>query len=91
MNSEMIGTFAALAGIIGFLPVIRKVYTTGITGNFTYANIAITLISEVLWIIYGIMSGSKSNLYGAGVWTVFYLYILFTKIKSERCNKYKNI
>lgn len=74
-----IGLIATILGLISFLPIIYVVYKTKDTKNFPFKSIFIILISNILWILYGIYKEAYVNIISSGLYFLIYAYILYIK------------
>ena len=76
---ETIGIIATLIGLISFLPVVRVVYKSRKTNNFPYSTLYLAIISNILWIIYGLNEPALSSAFSGVVYSLIYSYILYIK------------
>jgi hypothetical protein len=76
----LIGLFGTLIGLISFRAMLWKIYTEGITINFPYESLILTLIGWSLTIIYGILSKSVVVITLGSVYLTIFSSILITKI-----------
>lgn len=81
MNYNLFGTFAILTGIISFFPIIIRIWNTQNTFNFTWSNIFLALLSNIMWILYGVSSNSATNIASGSIFFLFYSYITYVKMK----------
>jgi len=76
---HIIATIALILGIITFLPVVHRIYDTKDTDNFPINTLLLLILSNSLWIIYGMIIKDNS-IYGMGLIYLFiYSFILFIK------------
>ena len=81
-NVEIIGLAATFIGVLGFFPIVKKVWKTGYTKNFPYLAIFLALTSYALWVLYGVLVKSWSLIISCSILFGIYLYILFVKMKN---------
>lgn len=82
MNIEYIGYLATTFSIIGFIPIIYNIYKTGKTNNFPIKALIIAIISNLLWLIYGINKNAKANILSSIIFVLIHSYIIFKKYKE---------
>jgi len=82
INIRLIGLMATLVGIISFIPVIRVVHKKHITKNFPFKSLALAMLSNLLWIGYGIGKEPKDLvvLTMGLLYMAMYSFILFVKM-----------
>ena len=80
VNDNLIGSFAILIGVISFVPIIYKIFLTKDTRNFTSNNIILALLSNGLWIYYGLIKDSGISIWSGAIYFSIYLYIMVCKI-----------
>ena len=82
INIKLLGLMATLVGIISFIPVISVVHEKHITKNFPFKSLALALLSNILWIGYGIGQEPKDLvvLTMGLLYMAMYSFILFVKI-----------
>ena len=76
---ELIGIVAAIIGVISYIPVIINVYRTKKTNNFPYYTLILALVSNLLWIIYGVFESTYANIMSGIIYFTIYLFILYIK------------
>ena len=77
---HLIGIVGTLVGLLSFRAMLWKIYTTGITINFPYESLILTVIGWSLIIIYGILTQSSINIFLGSVYLTIFSSILITKI-----------
>jgi len=80
-SAEFFGDFAIITGIISFFPIIINMWYTKNTSNFTWINLMLALISNIMWISYGVLSNSNTNIASGTLYFFIYLYIFLIKFK----------
>jgi uncharacterized protein with PQ loop repeat len=82
-NIEIIGILATIIGAISIIPVANNVYKTQKTNNFPYKTLYYAIISNLLWIIYGLYISTYSNVISGILYFIIYCFILYTKWKNK--------
>lgn len=80
LSTKIIGYAATAIGIISFLPILYKITQTNNTDNFTYKNLFLALISNILWVIYGYRKNAIAPLVSGFLYFAVYGFIMFYKI-----------
>ena len=80
ISKRMIGYAATFLGIISFIPILYKIFVTKNTSNFTYKNLALALVSNVLWFYYGVKSDALAPLVSGVLYFFVYSFILYYKL-----------
>jgi len=75
-----IGILATIIGIISFIPVVYVVYKTKKTNNFPYSTLLLALLSNLLWVIYGIYAPASANILAGSLYFIIYTFILYIKL-----------
>ena len=75
-----IGILATIIGVISFIPILHNVIITKKTNNFTYANLSLAIISNLLWIIFALNKNIFTTLFMGSIYLIIYLFILFFKV-----------
>ena len=81
--AKIAGLLATIIGIISYLPVVYTVYKTKKTTNFPYKALFLAIISNSLWIYYGLSNpkGMDKQIILMGVlYFLIYVFILYTKL-----------
>lgn len=81
-NIFFIGLSATLIGILSFLPVLLHVHKTRKVTDFPYITLYIALLSNLLWIVYGIIKGAYASIVQGILYFFIYSYILFIKFMN---------
>ena len=83
-----VGLLATTVSIISFLPVIYRMSKTKDSSNFTYPNLGLAILANVLWISYGLHSqDAKANVVSGFIFLTLYTYILYVKyMNTEKKN-----
>jgi uncharacterized protein with PQ loop repeat len=82
-SMETLGIIATLVGIISFIPVALFVHKTKKTHNFPYNTLYLAILSNILWIIYGIFAhDSQAPLLSGSLYFLVYAFILYTKMAN---------
>jgi uncharacterized protein with PQ loop repeat len=74
------GILATFIGIMSFLPILYRITQTKDTSNFTYTNLGLALISNLLWIIFGINKDVMTSLISGILYMFIYGFILVYKL-----------
>ena len=74
------GLLATIIGIISFMPILYHIILTDETGNFTITNLILALISNTLWIIYGITNGLYTPTISGVLYLMIYGFIMIYKL-----------
>ena len=82
-HSDVIGIIATIIGIISFIPVVLGVYRTKKTNNFPYQMLFLALISNLLWIVYGLIISADSTIIMGALYFGIYAFILFVKSTNK--------
>lgn len=83
----IIGTLAACATTISFLPQAIKVITTRDTKSISLLMYVIFSFGVCLWFIYGLLRGDVPVIAANGVTLILALIILFFKINEKRSSR----
>lgn len=75
-----IGILGTLIGLISFRAMLWEIYTSGITINFPYESLILTLIGWLLTMIYGILTKSIVVVTLGFIYFCVFLSILIVKI-----------
>lgn len=75
----ILGDMAIIFGIISFIPLLIKMWKTKDTSNFTLINLLLAILSNILWIIYGIYTESTVNIISGSLYLFIYLFITLIK------------
>ena len=76
---ESLGIIATLIGIISYLPVLYTVHKTRKTNNFPFNTLGLAIISNILWILYGIYEPAPASILSGVLYMLIYIYILYIK------------
>jgi uncharacterized protein with PQ loop repeat len=79
-----IGLAATIIGIISYLPVVATVHKTRVTSNFPYSTLVIALLSNTLWMIYGLTKNATATIIMGSLYFAIYLYILYVKMTKNK-------
>lgn len=82
INKQTLGTLAIITGIISFLPILFRMHDTRNTSNFTWINLTLALVSNILWFLYGYLTKSFANIVSGVLYFLIYLYIVNVKINT---------
>lgn len=80
--TEIIGLIASIIGLVSYIPVVYDVSVTQKTNNFPFKTLYLSIISLILWIIYGIQKMAFANIFNGVLFLVMFLYILYVKVKN---------
>ena len=75
------GVIATLIGIISIIPIGIKAWQTKKTTAFPIFALTLAIISNVLWVAFGLYAGVKASLLSGALYLAFYLFILAIKMK----------
>ena len=74
------GIIATLIGIISIIPIAMKAWKTKKASSFTTTALVLAIISNALWVIFGISSGVKASLLSGSLYLAFYIFIFIIHI-----------
>jgi len=74
------GIIATLIGIISIVPIAIKVWKTKKTDAFPFFALALAIISNTLWVAFGLYTGVKASLLSGSLYLSFYLFIFAIKM-----------
>ena len=77
-----VGYSASFIGLLSFIPLLALVYTTGITKNFPYSALYLTLVGWSLMALYGLLVINIPSLTLGVVYFCIFASILYVKIIS---------
>ena len=75
------GVIATLVGIISIIPIGVKVWKTKKTDAFPKFALILALISNSLWVAFGLYTGVKASLLSGALYLAFYLFIFLIKMR----------
>lgn len=78
-STELVGLIASLIGIISFLPLLYTIYRTKNTKNFPYITLTLSIISNLLWVIYGYLEKALSTTVIGLFYLITYTFIFIVK------------
>jgi uncharacterized protein with PQ loop repeat len=78
-KTHIYGNLAIIIGIISFIPIILKMFETKDTNNFTWTNLFLAVLSNIMWILYGSSIGSESVIISGVLYLLIYVFICFIK------------
>jgi len=84
MNAEIIGFMAGSMVAIALLPQFIKSWKTKSTGDLSIAWMVISVIGQVLWVLYGMLIGSLSLIVMSSITLMMALAVLYLKIRYRR-------
>ena len=82
-TGNLIGYSAVVLGVFAYIPVLLKIWRTGITVNFTYLNIALAVVASSLWITQGFFDNVAANIISGFIHLTIYAFILYFKFKDD--------
>jgi uncharacterized protein with PQ loop repeat len=74
-----LGIAATIIGITGFIPLVEHVNSTKKTANFPYITLYIAILSNLLWILYGILNDASATIVMGALYFAIYAFILYIK------------
>ena len=74
------GIIATLVGIISVIPIAIKAWKTKKATSFTTTALVLAIISNTLWIIFGLSAGVKSSLLSGSLYLAFYIFIFIIHV-----------
>ena len=80
LSTKMIGYAATFIGIISFFPILYKITQTKNTDNFTYNNLLLALLSNILWMVYGAKKSAMAPLVSGILYLMVYGFIMIYKM-----------
>jgi uncharacterized protein with PQ loop repeat len=80
MKIFVLGLIATLLGVLSFLNIVYNIELSGNTHNFSYKALILSLLSNILWLIYGFEKKDKSITIMGIINMSLNLYIVYKKI-----------
>lgn len=80
ISTHGLGYAATFLGIISFIPILYTILITKNTSNFTYKNLALALLSNILWFYYGYNTSAYAPLISGVLFFFVYSFILYYKL-----------
>lgn len=77
---ELIGLLATILGVFSFIPIVYLVYKTKDTDNFPHITLALAIITNILWSIYGYFNATFSTFIYGICYVFIYSFILIVKV-----------
>jgi len=74
------GVIATLIGIMSSIPIIFRVWRTKNTDFFPTFALTLSIISNTLWVIFGLYTGVLASLLSGILYLLFNVFILAIKI-----------
>tara|TARA_Y100000389_G_scaffold165098_1_gene169141 strand:+ start:2535 stop:2795 length:261 start_codon:yes stop_codon:yes gene_type:complete len=79
MNIFVLGFIATILGVLSFLNIVYNIELSGNTHNFSYKALILSLLSNLLWLIYGFKKRDKSITIMGIINMILNLYIIYKK------------
>lgn len=80
-----LGIIANILNAVALLPQYVHTYRSQSVGDMSYTWLLLSLVSNALWIVYAMFQkGGTEVLYMGINFTLFYGYLVFIKVKSDR-------
>ena len=83
LKASTIGYISTLLGVSSMLPVLHVVYKTHKTNNFPKQTLIIAMLSNFLWIVYGLQEKANASIFMGLVYLLIYSFILIIKTQSK--------
>lgn len=74
------GILATAIGIISFIPILYQIAITKNTNNFTKTSLLMALVSNILWIVYGVSGKLFTPTLSGVLYFMIYSFILIYKL-----------
>lgn len=74
------GIMATMIGIISFMPILYNIILTKNTENFTVTNLFLALLSNMLWIVYGVYNKLYTPTVSGVLYMMIYGFIMIYKL-----------
>lgn len=88
--SKYIAHIASIISVINFLySLVYYNYKKQNPSGFSYGYLIITILIQILWLIYGYTAKINPIFYGAIVYITGFIYIIYLKMKVEKTKKNK--
>ena len=84
MNSEAIGLIAGTLTTFSFLPQVIKTYRSRSCGDLSYGMLGLFSLGVSLWLLYGVLIGSRPVMLSNLLTLLLTLALLVMKIGFER-------
>jgi uncharacterized protein with PQ loop repeat len=79
MKIFVLGLIATILGVLSFLNIVYNIEVSGNTHNFSYKALILSLLSNILWLIYGFKKKDKSITTMGIINMGLNLYIIYKK------------
>lgn len=81
MNAEIVGFIAGVFVAVALLPQVIKSWKTKSTQDISLGWSAMSLVGQIMWIIYGLLIGSYSLVIMSGITLVMAISVLYLKLR----------
>jgi uncharacterized protein with PQ loop repeat len=82
MFLEMLGVLATFIGLFSFMPVMNHIRKTKKAEDFPFMALFFALVSNLIWIYYGHIKGTKATIFMGLCYVFIYGFILSVKISN---------
>jgi uncharacterized protein with PQ loop repeat len=79
-HKTFLAVLATIIGVLSYRSIILSVYKTKDTKDFPYEALFLTIISNVLWVLCGIVNKSKSMIVMSVIDVLIFSFILIVKM-----------
>jgi len=86
--TEFIASFALTIAIISFIPQVYKIYITNNTRDLEIITFYLLLLTQILWLLYGIINKSISFILFSLIQIILLIYIITIIFINNKKNKY---
>jgi uncharacterized protein with PQ loop repeat len=80
---EILGIVATLIGVVSFAPVVNRVKKTKKAEDFPFIGLFFALASNLIWIYYGHIKGTRATMFMGFCYVIIYGFILSVKMSSK--------
>ena len=81
MNTELIGTLAAIATTTSFIPQVWQVWRTKHTKDISLGMYAIFTLGVALWLVYGLLLGAWPIIIANSITVLLACAVLLMKLR----------
>ena len=83
MLDSVVGAAAAFCTTVSYIPQLKKVWTTGETGDLSLKMLLLLAVGLALWMIYGLMRTDLVIIAANAISQALLSYLIFFKLREK--------